>query len=225
MRRVRAARRQGKVLIERSFVLELRYSPWDGPAAHAGLAPRGLANAARPAVTKTGGSCGSKAAEGVGMERDFRQCRRRNRHTTSTLFRMVCPAVPPAALAAPARRLAASSRRPPGERGAVLSRRSDTTLAEQLTGRYAERVRQRLLAPGARLPSVRECARRHSVRPATLVSAYDQLFARGLVEARAHRGFFVRGSADDATRLMRINFATSQDARFWKALAAERKRL
>ena len=27
------------------------------------------------------------------------------------------------------------------------------------------------------------------------------------------------------TSLMRINFATSQDARFWKALAAERKRL
>ena len=27
------------------------------------------------------------------------------------------------------------------------------------------------------------------------------------------------------TRLMRINFATSQDARFWKALAAERARL
>ena len=27
------------------------------------------------------------------------------------------------------------------------------------------------------------------------------------------------------TTLMRINFATSQDARFWKALAVERKRL
>ena len=27
------------------------------------------------------------------------------------------------------------------------------------------------------------------------------------------------------TSLMRINFATSQDARFWKALAIERKRL
>ena len=27
------------------------------------------------------------------------------------------------------------------------------------------------------------------------------------------------------TSLMRINFATSQDARFWKALAVERKRL
>ena len=79
----------------------------------------------------------------------------------------------------------------------ALSRRSDTTLAEQLTARYAELVRQRLLAPGARLPSVRECARKHSVSPATVVSAYDQLQARGLVEARPHRGFFVRAAADD----------------------------
>ena len=75
----------------------------------------------------------------------------------------------------------------------ALSRHSDTTLAEQLTARYAELVRQRLLAPGARLPSVRECARRHEVSPATVVAAYDQLLARGLVEARPHRGFFVRG--------------------------------
>jgi DNA-binding transcriptional MocR family regulator len=75
----------------------------------------------------------------------------------------------------------------------ALSRHSDTTLSEQLTTRYAELVRQRLLAPGARLPSVRECARRHDVSPATVVAAYDQLLARGLVEARPHRGFFVRG--------------------------------
>ena len=43
---------------------------------------------------------------------------------------------------------------------------------------------QRLLAPGARLPSVRDCARRHGVSPSTVVAAYDQLLAQGLVEAR-----------------------------------------
>jgi DNA-binding transcriptional MocR family regulator len=99
---------------------------------------------------------------------------------------------------APARRRATPRPRPAQDDGATLSRRSDTTLAEQLTGRYAELMRQRLLAPGARLPSVRECARKHSVSPATVVSAYDQLLARGLVEARPHRGFFVRGAAEDA---------------------------
>lgn len=77
-----------------------------------------------------------------------------------------------------------------------MTRGSDTTLAEQLAQRYAERIRQRLLAPGARLPSVRECARHHAVSPHTVVAAYDQLQALGLVEARRQRGFFVRPGPD-----------------------------
>jgi len=76
-----------------------------------------------------------------------------------------------------------------------LSREADTSLTEQLAGRFAEHIRQRLLAPGARLPSVRECARRHAVSPHTVVAAYDQLLALGLVEARKQRGFFVRDAA------------------------------
>jgi len=49
-----------------------------------------------------------------------------------------------------------------------------------------------VLPPGARLPSVRECARRHGVSPTTVVAAYDRLLARGLIEARRQRGFYVR---------------------------------
>jgi DNA-binding transcriptional MocR family regulator len=81
---------------------------------------------------------------------------------------------------------------------APLSRQADATLTEQLAARFAERIRARLLAPGARLPSVRECARRHQVSPTTVVAAYDQLLAQGLVEARAQRGFFVRGPLAEA---------------------------
>jgi len=73
-----------------------------------------------------------------------------------------------------------------------LTRSAVTTLTDQLASRYADRIRQRLLAPGARLPSVRECARRHEVSAHTVVAAYDQLLAQGLVEARRQRGFFVR---------------------------------
>jgi DNA-binding transcriptional MocR family regulator len=73
-----------------------------------------------------------------------------------------------------------------------LSRDAGVTLTEQIASLFAERIRQRLLAPGARLPSVRECARRHGVSPHTVVAAYDQLLAQGLVEARRQRGFFVR---------------------------------
>jgi DNA-binding transcriptional MocR family regulator len=69
------------------------------------------------------------------------------------------------------------------------------TLGEQLALHYAQRIGQRALQPGARLPSVRECARAHGVSPSTVVAAYDRLQAQGLVEARRQRGFYVRPSA------------------------------
>lgn len=74
----------------------------------------------------------------------------------------------------------------------MLMKSATQSLTEQLADRYAERIRQRLLAPGARLPSVRECARLHGVSPSTVVAAYDLLLAQGLVQARKQRGFFVR---------------------------------
>lgn len=77
----------------------------------------------------------------------------------------------------------------------MLLRTSTQPLAEQLAARFAGRIRDRLLAAGARLPSVRQCAAQHGVSPSTVVAAYDQLLAQGLVEARRNRGFFVRGQA------------------------------
>jgi len=73
-----------------------------------------------------------------------------------------------------------------------LQRDASQPLAGQLAERYAQRIRERLLLPGARLPSVRDCARQHGVSPHTVVAAYDQLQAAGLLEARRQRGFFVR---------------------------------
>jgi len=72
--------------------------------------------------------------------------------------------------------------------------RSSTTLGEQLALRVADRIQRGALAPGARLPSVREGARQHGVSTSTVVAAYDRLQAQGLVEARRQRGFFVRES-------------------------------
>jgi DNA-binding transcriptional MocR family regulator len=74
----------------------------------------------------------------------------------------------------------------------MLMKSSSQSLTEQLSGRFAQRIRDRLLAPGARLPSVRQCAQQQGVSPSTVVAAYDQLLAQGLVEARKNRGFFVR---------------------------------
>ena len=91
---------------------------------------------------------------------------------------------------------------PPQERPAA-PRAEGATLTEQLAERFAERIAQRLLAPGARLPSVRECAARHGVSPSTVVGAYDLLQARGLVQARPQRGFFVREGAATAPAAQR----------------------
>ena len=74
----------------------------------------------------------------------------------------------------------------------MLIRAAHRTLTEQLAERFAERIRSRLLPAGARLPSVRDCARQQGVSPYTVVAAYDQLLALGLVESRRQRGFYVR---------------------------------
>ncbi len=83
---------------------------------------------------------------------------------------------------------------------AGLVRHAHQPLTEQLAARFAQRIRARLLAPGARLPSVRECAKQQGVSPATVVVAYDLLQAQGLVEARRQRGFFVRDAVAGGAR-------------------------
>jgi len=75
---------------------------------------------------------------------------------------------------------------------AALLRQGARSLGAQLAQRMAERIQRGGLAPGARLPSVRDGARLYGVSPSTVVTAYDQLQAQGLVEARRQRGFFVR---------------------------------
>jgi len=56
----------------------------------------------------------------------------------------------------------------------MLMKASSLSLTEQLAGRFAERIRNRLLAAGTRLPSVRQCAQQHGVSPSTVVAAYDK---------------------------------------------------
>lgn len=74
----------------------------------------------------------------------------------------------------------------------MLMKTPNLSLTEQLSQRLAQRIRDRLLPAGARLPSVRDTAQSQGVNPSTVVAAYDQLLAWGLVEARPRRGFFVR---------------------------------
>ncbi len=72
-----------------------------------------------------------------------------------------------------------------------LSRESSVPLVDQICERITQLVRQGQLPTGTRLPSIRKLARLIGASAFTVVDAYDRLVARGLIESRAGRGFFV----------------------------------
>ncbi len=72
-----------------------------------------------------------------------------------------------------------------------LARQSDVPLVDQIVERITRLVRHGQLPDGARVPSIRKLARLAGVSPFTVVDAYDRLVARGVIESRAGRGFFV----------------------------------
>ena len=72
-----------------------------------------------------------------------------------------------------------------------LTRDSHQPLVDQICERLTQLVRHRQLSPGTRLPSIRKLARQVGASPFTVVDAYDRLVARGVIESRAGRGFFV----------------------------------
>ena len=74
-----------------------------------------------------------------------------------------------------------------------LSRDSTVPLVDQIAGRISSLVEHGQLAAGARLPSIRKLAKLVGASPFTVVDAYDRLVARGVIESRAGRGFFVCG--------------------------------
>ncbi len=120
-------------------------------------------------------------------------------HTLSTRVAMITSAIPaPLALDDEVSAVAGG-----------LTRGGGISLAQQLADRFAIRIRDRLLPPGTRLPSVRQCASLHGLSPSTVVAAYDQLLARGLIDARSQRGFFVRERSVSVSSMPAADRATS----------------
>jgi len=74
----------------------------------------------------------------------------------------------------------------------ALLRDSGEPLADQIVRSVVARVDERLLRPGARMPSIRRFAADHGVSPFTVVASYDRLVAQGYLESRRGAGFFVR---------------------------------
>jgi DNA-binding transcriptional MocR family regulator len=76
-------------------------------------------------------------------------------------------------------------------------------LRERVARHVAALIEAGALRPGQRVLSVRELARQLSVSTATVVDAFSLLEARGLVEARARSGHYVRSEAPERPRAMR----------------------
>ena len=77
-----------------------------------------------------------------------------------------------------------SASEPPGARTRVAAVMAD------IRGRIASRR----LAPGARLPSVRDLAETMGVSKSTVVDAYERLVAEGAIASRRGSGFYVAGA-------------------------------
>jgi GntR family transcriptional regulator / MocR family aminotransferase len=73
-----------------------------------------------------------------------------------------------------------------------LSREHAVSIREQLSAQLLLGIVSRRLAPGERLPSVRELARRLGIHANTVSAAYRDLAARGWVSKRRGSGVYVR---------------------------------
>jgi GntR family transcriptional regulator len=73
-----------------------------------------------------------------------------------------------------------------------LSRNKSIPVRERLGAQLLFGILSRRIAPGEKLPSVRELARRLQVHPNTVSAAYRDLAARGWVSQRRGSGVYVR---------------------------------
>lgn len=89
-----------------------------------------------------------------------------------------------------------SSRQPlPALVALELDRASGTPVVRQIARQLREKIVDRALLPGTRLPPSRELATQLAVARNCVVEAYDELIAEGLLEGRGRHGTFVVANA------------------------------
>ena len=76
---------------------------------------------------------------------------------------------------------------------AQIDHEANIPIRAQISGAYAEAIRDGRLPPGTSLPSVRALSGRLGISPATVVAAYRELCSRGLAAASPRSGFRVVG--------------------------------
>ncbi|MDR1350661.1 MAG: PLP-dependent aminotransferase family protein [Zoogloeaceae bacterium] len=89
---------------------------------------------------------------------------------------------------------------------------AQSSLVLQIVAGIKALIDERKLPPGAKLPSIRQCAETHGVSVSTVVEAYDRLVADGYLVPRQSAGFYVRATAaqgiyrEEAQSLRNIRF-------------------
>src|SRR5229473_5164010 len=79
-----------------------------------------------------------------------------------------------------------------------FNRASEVSIREQLVTQVILGILSGDLAPGQRLPSTRELARRFKLHPNTASAGYRQREREGWLESRRGSGVFVRTGKDEA---------------------------
>lgn len=74
----------------------------------------------------------------------------------------------------------------------------DRPLIEQIVAGIKQRVDERAIRPGTRLPSIRDFAEQHRVSKFTVVQSFDRLVAMGYLKSRQGSGFYVAPRQDSA---------------------------
>ena len=79
----------------------------------------------------------------------------------------------------------------------AIDRSRAESLSLQIVHQLQEAIDRGHVARGTRLPSTRSLARRLGVSRNTVLAAYDELTARGLLRSRRGAGIYVSGSVGD----------------------------
>jgi GntR family transcriptional regulator len=104
-----------------------------------------------------------------------------------------------------------------------LNHTEEVSLREQLVTQVTLGILCREIAPGERLPSTRELARRYGIHPNTASAGYKQLVQEGWIELRRGSGVFVRASLPPAPQSPHQAIEYALDQQIGKLMANARK--
>lgn len=95
-----------------------------------------------------------------------------------------------------------------------VSLNRDQTLTDQIVAGIRQRIEDRHMAQGAKLPSIRGFAEAHKVSRFTVAEAYDRLVATGYVKSRRGSGFYV-ASGNSLTPPSALVHRTGNERLLW----------